>query len=448
MRAHAARRPPHARGCPPHAHAVAPPPPPPPRRTYLGWRRMLVRQACMRAHAAEAAARPPQLLGPLLTGPRRLHTCTPCRRPLQAALPAGRALLWRGVLVPPLPQRSQGRRGAGACTCAHTCTHMCTRAHTHTHTHADMHTHVHTHTHTHTQTHTHTHTTLQDLAKRHALDRKQVGAGREARAGGNPRPQRRARPVGLVADAAPLLGCVEYGGMRARPPPWEPFRFALQRRQRHQAERGPGAAGPRAHLPLSWLKSCVLCSQTTPSLFGAPRCARSQVQEVECALCGLRQPVAETCSNCRVRFGRYSCLKCNFFGAQGGHRARRREVAQMGSARVDRSKVHLRLASGFVVKGTGFSAWRLLVLTQGCSIEHRRATHRLETRPSPKRAPEPPLQPLLASRRAMPAPPPLPSHTPTPPLPPLCLMVARRTPTHPLPPPPGPRGCACQTTTR
>ncbi|GBF97018.1 hypothetical protein Rsub_09491, partial [Raphidocelis subcapitata] len=40
---------------------------------------------------------------------------------------------------------------------------------------------------------------------------------------------------------------------------------------------------------------------------------RKQVSEVECALCSLRQPVAEACRGCGVRFGRYSCLKCNFF---------------------------------------------------------------------------------------------------------------------------------------
>ncbi len=38
---------------------------------------------------------------------------------------------------------------------------------------------------------------------------------------------------------------------------------------------------------------------------------------MECALCGTRQPVGETCGGCGVRFGRYSCLKCNFFGECG-----------------------------------------------------------------------------------------------------------------------------------
>eukprot|EP00878_Enallax_costatus_P019254 GHUV01020309.1.p1 GENE.GHUV01020309.1~~GHUV01020309.1.p1 ORF type:complete len:137 (+),score=29.09 GHUV01020309.1:227-637(+) len=40
---------------------------------------------------------------------------------------------------------------------------------------------------------------------------------------------------------------------------------------------------------------------------------RKQVQEVVCALCSCRQPVAEHCSSCGVRFGAYSCLQCNFF---------------------------------------------------------------------------------------------------------------------------------------
>lgn len=45
---------------------------------------------------------------------------------------------------------------------------------------------------------------------------------------------------------------------------------------------------------------------------------RRTVAEVICALCDLRQPVAEACRACGVRFGRYACLKCNFFGALGG----------------------------------------------------------------------------------------------------------------------------------
>jgi hypothetical protein len=40
---------------------------------------------------------------------------------------------------------------------------------------------------------------------------------------------------------------------------------------------------------------------------------RKQVTEVICALCGTRQPVAASCSSCGVQFGRYACLKCNFF---------------------------------------------------------------------------------------------------------------------------------------
>jgi RING finger/CHY zinc finger protein 1 len=40
---------------------------------------------------------------------------------------------------------------------------------------------------------------------------------------------------------------------------------------------------------------------------------RKAVRELECAVCNLRQPVAETCAGCGVQFGRYSCLECNFF---------------------------------------------------------------------------------------------------------------------------------------
>ncbi|KAK2079568.1 hypothetical protein QBZ16_001963 [Prototheca wickerhamii] len=40
---------------------------------------------------------------------------------------------------------------------------------------------------------------------------------------------------------------------------------------------------------------------------------RSTVREVECALCALRQPVAEACAGCGVAFGRYACTRCPFF---------------------------------------------------------------------------------------------------------------------------------------
>lgn len=37
------------------------------------------------------------------------------------------------------------------------------------------------------------------------------------------------------------------------------------------------------------------------------------MREVECALCALRQPVAEACVGCGVAFGRYACTRCPFF---------------------------------------------------------------------------------------------------------------------------------------
>ena len=42
---------------------------------------------------------------------------------------------------------------------------------------------------------------------------------------------------------------------------------------------------------------------------------RHAVQQVECGLCGLRQPVAQTCINmeCGNCFGNYFCRVCNFF---------------------------------------------------------------------------------------------------------------------------------------
>lgn len=40
---------------------------------------------------------------------------------------------------------------------------------------------------------------------------------------------------------------------------------------------------------------------------------RSKVQEVVCAVCDQRQPVAKRCAHCGVHFGAYFCDKCNFF---------------------------------------------------------------------------------------------------------------------------------------
>mmetsp|Transcript_14381 Transcript_14381/g.31095 ORF Transcript_14381/g.31095 Transcript_14381/m.31095 type:complete len:324 (+) Transcript_14381:118-1089(+) len=40
---------------------------------------------------------------------------------------------------------------------------------------------------------------------------------------------------------------------------------------------------------------------------------RKAVREVVCALCHTRQPAGRTCSRCKVAFGRYACLWCNFF---------------------------------------------------------------------------------------------------------------------------------------
>ncbi|CAG9462512.1 unnamed protein product [Pedinophyceae sp. YPF-701] len=40
---------------------------------------------------------------------------------------------------------------------------------------------------------------------------------------------------------------------------------------------------------------------------------RHRVRSVECALCGTEQPVGTSCRSCGAAFGRYACLKCNFF---------------------------------------------------------------------------------------------------------------------------------------
>ncbi|GMH32753.1 hypothetical protein BSKO_00587 [Bryopsis sp. KO-2023] len=40
---------------------------------------------------------------------------------------------------------------------------------------------------------------------------------------------------------------------------------------------------------------------------------RKAVTELVCAVCSTRQPVGEKCVKCGTKFGKYSCLKCNFF---------------------------------------------------------------------------------------------------------------------------------------
>ncbi|KAG1675906.1 hypothetical protein FOA52_001563 [Chlamydomonas sp. UWO 241] len=40
---------------------------------------------------------------------------------------------------------------------------------------------------------------------------------------------------------------------------------------------------------------------------------RKAVTELICAQCDTRQPVSATCVNCEAAFGRYTCLRCNFF---------------------------------------------------------------------------------------------------------------------------------------
>jgi len=67
---------------------------------------------------------------------------------------------------------------------------------------------------------------------------------------------------------------------------------------------------------LFWCRHCHNAAKDDGEQDPAKRHAldRKQVKEVECALCLTQQPVGETCGSCGVRFGRYSCLKCNFFG--------------------------------------------------------------------------------------------------------------------------------------
>lgn len=40
---------------------------------------------------------------------------------------------------------------------------------------------------------------------------------------------------------------------------------------------------------------------------------RKLVEEVLCAMCGDRQPVARHCRKCLASFGAYACLECRFF---------------------------------------------------------------------------------------------------------------------------------------
>ena len=47
---------------------------------------------------------------------------------------------------------------------------------------------------------------------------------------------------------------------------------------------------------------------------------RKLVEEVLCAMCGDRQPVARHCRKCLVSFGAYACLECRFFEVSSGLR--------------------------------------------------------------------------------------------------------------------------------
>lgn len=87
-------------------------------------------------------------------------------------------------------------------------------------------------------------------------------------------------------------------------------------------ERGAARGGSHSAGPASAARACP---RPTPPPLSAPQdmakrhtLDRKAVATVECALCGLRQPVAAACAGCSVQFGRYACLKCNFFGAGRG----------------------------------------------------------------------------------------------------------------------------------
>lgn len=40
---------------------------------------------------------------------------------------------------------------------------------------------------------------------------------------------------------------------------------------------------------------------------------RRSVKEVQCGVCSTQQPVGLNCVQCGVRFGEYTCLKCNLY---------------------------------------------------------------------------------------------------------------------------------------
>ncbi|KAK9825066.1 hypothetical protein WJX74_005833 [Apatococcus lobatus] len=113
-----------------------------------------------------------------------------------------------------------------------------------------------------------------------------LGTSRSSKAGRRPRPAVALDQYGLGEG---LHGCQHYRRRCKLVAPCCGEVFAC--RHCHNDEKQAGESDPNLRHELD----------------------RSQVQEVVCSLCDLRQPVATHCSRCSVEFGAYSCLKCNFF---------------------------------------------------------------------------------------------------------------------------------------
>ncbi|KAF8062955.1 RZPF34 [Scenedesmus sp. PABB004] len=97
------------------------------------------------------------------------------------------------------------------------------------------------------------------------------------------------------------------------------------------AASGAAAAGVMQHGCEHYRRRCKLVAPCCGEVFWCRHCHnvakddseqdpakrhtldRKLVAEVVCALCGVRQPVAAGCAACGAAFGRYACLKCNFW---------------------------------------------------------------------------------------------------------------------------------------
>ena len=87
----------------------------------------------------------------------------------------------------------------------------------------------------------------------------------------------------------------------------------------HDKEEQVPPQQPAASQPMQILYRCAPQDKSKRH-----QLVRTDVKELVCALCDLRQPVSAACADCRTAFGQYTCLQCNFFEddfSKGAHDA-------------------------------------------------------------------------------------------------------------------------------